>query len=110
MPFFTKFFNKYSLKYVSWFYNHCNLVSAPSKSVIDEMLKFGLKQKSIVISNPIFNTHKKNHINKIKNKYGLSKNTIVFASRLAKEKKIDVIIKALPIIKKQIPDIIFAIA
>lgn len=111
-PFRPDLFNKYSLKAVSWYYNRCDFVTAPSQSVFNEMLKNGFDRPHQVMSNPIENEIFKPLENKteLKKMFGLSNNTIVFASRLAVEKKFDVLIKAVSLVKKQVPDINFAIA
>jgi hypothetical protein len=39
---------------VNWYYERCELVTAPSQSVFDEMVALGFKNvKSRVVSNPI---------------------------------------------------------
>ena len=45
----------------------------------------------------------------MKKRFGFSKNTIIYTGRLAPEKHIDVIIRAVAIVKKIIPDITLAI-
>jgi glycosyltransferase involved in cell wall biosynthesis len=112
------FFGKNLLEYigprfVSWYYNKCNFVSAPSAGIIDDMKKNGFKKPFEVISNPI---DTKNYIPvsedeklKCKKELGLSENTILCSGRLAPEKNIDVIIKAAELVKKIFPDVSLAI-
>lgn len=105
-----------SLKYVNWYYSKCNFVSAPSKSVFEEMKKFGFGGRHEVISNPVntevFNTfdYFEKETLMLKEKFGLNDKTVVYAGRFAEEKNIDVIIKAVAQAKKAIPDITFALA
>lgn len=114
-PFQQTWFNNGLLKYVNWYYERCELVTAPSQSVFDEMVALGFKNvKSRVISNPIDTktfrplatgapdraVYKAN----LKKKLGFSKHTIFSAGRLSDDKNPDVLIKALAIVKKKIPD------
>ena len=100
------------IRYVSWFYEKCTLVTMPSKSVINEMRQFGFSGECRIISNPIDtktfspSSRKTN----LKNKLGFSKFTVIHAGRLARERKIDVIIKAIAASKQIIPEIELIIA
>lgn len=102
------------LKYAICYYNRCDYVTAPSKSVFEEMITHGLYRKNRVISNPIdteiFCPAPIQAKKILKKKFGLSENTITFAGRLGVEKRIDTIIKAVPIVKNKFPDIVFAVA
>jgi len=104
---------KMILKYVSWYYNKCLWISAPSQPILDEMKKFGLKRKSRAISNPIYVSDYKPANDKargeLKKKFGFSENTVLYTGRLADEKNIDVIIRAIALAKKKIPSITFAV-
>ncbi len=99
--------------YVSWFYNHCKFVSGPSQCIHDEMKAHGFKRPSKVISNPvlldIFNDKNRGDKAVLKKKFNLSENAIVYTGRLAPEKHVDVILRAVAIVKEKIPDINFSI-
>ena len=97
------------------FYNKCELVTAPSQYLIDYMIGYGLKQKSRALSNPIdvsnFSPVKNEEEKKeIKNRFGFSEKTILYTGRLAKEKHIDDIIRALAIVNKDLSNINLAIS
>jgi 1,2-diacylglycerol 3-alpha-glucosyltransferase len=99
--------------FVSWYYNKCAFVSAPSQGILNEMKMSGFHKLSEVVSNPI-NT--KNFIpitddekNKLKKYLELSESTILVSGRLAPEKNVDVIFKALDIVNKEFPDISLAV-
>ncbi len=117
-PFKNNWLKKISIKYVNWYYGKCQFVSAPSQSVFDEMKRNGFNIKHEIISNPIeldiFNKPKKiNNIDEkkiYKKTFRLNDKTIVCVGRLAPEKNIDIIIKAIAIVKKIIPDITLIIA
>ncbi|TDR79927.1 glycosyltransferase [Paludibacterium purpuratum] len=103
-----------SLKAVTAFYNHCRLVSGPSHSVIDEMRQYGLKSASQVISNPIdttlFTPVAADARQALKTRWGFSDATLLYAGRLAREKNIDVLIRALPTLAARHPDVVLALA
>lgn len=104
--------DRWILQYVNWYYGKCVLTTAPSQSVIDEMERYGFKGKSAVLSNPIDTNVFRPAGNKtaLKKKYGLSDFCLMYAGRLAPEKNVDVIIKALALAKKSIPEAQLAIA
>ncbi len=105
---------KYSLKFVSWFYNHCDFVTAPSESVFTEMVANDFSRPHQVISNPIdtktFFRVDENTRQQLKQNFGLSPHTFVFAARFSPEKHIEVLVQALALLKKDFPDVIFALA
>jgi glycosyltransferase involved in cell wall biosynthesis len=113
-PIKTKRFDNGLLNYVNWYYERCELVTAPSKSVFDEMVALGFKNvKSRVISNPIdTETFHPLGIAKadLKKKLGFTGPTIISAGRLSDDKNPDVLIKALAVVKKNVPDAILAFA
>lgn len=111
-PIKADWFSSAILKYVNWYYEKCELTTAPSRSVIDEMRFYGFNGEHHIISNPIdtktFAPLKDK--NRLKKKWGLNDFTVIYAGRLAAEKNIDVIIRALPLIKQKIPKILLALA
>jgi glycosyltransferase involved in cell wall biosynthesis len=113
-PIKGKWAEKLSLKYVNWYYGKCTFLSAPSKSVFDEMMKFGFKKNHEVISNPIdteaYGLGADYEKEKLKNKFGISDKTVVYAGRFAPEKDIDVIIRAMALVKEKIPSVTLAMA
>jgi len=78
------------------------------------MLADGITAPARAIANPvdmkIFNDQEKIDQAAVRKKYNLSKPLVVYAGRLAFEKNIDVIIKAIKIIKKDFPSINLALA
>jgi len=110
--FCQEWFKRNSLKYVIWYYNNCDFVTAPSQTVFTEMLEYGFYKPHQVLSNQIdlavFN--RKYDKQKAKERFKLSDNTIVFAGKLAREKNIDIVIRAVELVKREVKDINFAIA
>ncbi len=107
------FLRKLGPAYTAWYYNRCRFVSAPSRSIIDEMRANGFRVSSRVISNPIptelYNDHCPEDRHVLKKKFGLSARTVVYTGRLAPEKHIDVIIRAIALARTRLPDITLAL-
>jgi 1,2-diacylglycerol 3-alpha-glucosyltransferase len=112
-PIKSTWFDNALLKYVNWYYERCELVTAPSRSVFDEMVTLGFKNvKSEVISNPL-DIHTFAPLKgklALKKKFGFTAATIIHAGRLSDERSPEVIIKALAIIKKSVPKAMLAFA
>jgi glycosyltransferase involved in cell wall biosynthesis len=113
-PIKTKWFNTLFLDYVNWYYEHCDFVTAPSQCVFDEMRALGFKQDHTkVISNPVdikvFHPAAASAA-ELKKKFGFTDATIIHAGRLSIERHPEVLVKALPIIKKVVPDAMLAFA
>ncbi len=103
-----------SVKYVNWYYRHCVLVSAPCCAILSEMKEFGFHSESFALSNPLelssFSPAASLEVkNRLKQKFGLSPHSILYTGRLAKEKNIDKVLRAMAIAKKSVPDISFAV-
>jgi glycosyltransferase involved in cell wall biosynthesis len=98
--------DKLVVKYVNWYYSRCITVTAPSKSVFEEMDADGFEKKGIVLSNPIdTDTFRPlEDRDAIRKKLGVGNYPIIHAGRLATERSIDVIIRALPLVQKEIPE------
>ena len=103
---------KLILKYVSWYYNQCRWITAPSRAILSEMRAHGFKKDGQALSNPIqlsgFNPVDQPTKEELKKRFGLSSKTVLYTGRLAEEKHIDVIIRAISIVKKTMPDITMA--
>jgi 1,2-diacylglycerol 3-alpha-glucosyltransferase len=100
--------------FVSWYYNHCTFVSAPSNGILAEMKANGFKQPCNVISNPIDLTtftpaRSPEERTRIRLELNLSGFIVLYTGRLAAEKHVDVIIRAIAIVKEYIPKISFVI-
>lgn len=113
-PIQAKFLNNFALRFVSWYYNRCDFVTAPSQGILDEMKANGFYKPSRVISNPIdldnfFPATEDEQIT-LKKEFGLDSSfVILYTGRLAQEKKIDDIIRAVALLKEKIPEICLAI-
>lgn len=112
-PLQTKFLKKFALRFVSWYYNRCDFVTAPSQGILDEMKEYGFHKPSRVISNPIdldnfFRAEKEEQMS-LKKEFGLDAFVILYTGRLAPEKHIGDVIRAIAILKEKIPEICLAI-
>src|SRR3989344_901915 len=108
-----KIFSKWALKAVVWYYNHCDFLSAPSRSVIEEMQSWGLLIRSDVVSNPIDTEvfHPPDGEKDIlKKKLGFSGSTFIYAGKFSPEKYVDVLVRALPMVAREVPDVQFMLA
>jgi 1,2-diacylglycerol 3-alpha-glucosyltransferase len=89
--------------YVTWFYNRCAYVTAPSRSVFDELEPIGLRRPRLVVSNPIdtdlFTPVRAEDLAALRTKFGLSRPTITYAGRLGPEKNIEVLIRAIAVLR-----------
>jgi len=104
-----RYMDKLILKYVSWYYNRCRWITSPCRAILEEMRTFGFKRKGLPLSNPIqladFKPADRSAKQDLKRKFGLSSRTILYTGRLAEEKHIDDLIRAVAIVEKSMPDI-----
>src|SRR3989338_8680350 len=108
-PFYSKSITNLALRYFSWYYNRCKIITAPCQSLIEEMKSFGFKKNALRVPNPIdlgrFTKSNSEEQEELKKKICLSGKIVLYTGRLAPEKKVDVIIKAIAIAIKKIPDV-----
>jgi glycosyltransferase involved in cell wall biosynthesis len=113
-PIKANWFKNGFLNYVNWYYEQCDLVTAPSQCVFDEMKELGFKHDDThVISNPVdINIFHPANADKaeLKKKFQFTDATIIHAGRLSIERHPEVLIKALPLIKKFVPEAMLAFA
>jgi glycosyltransferase involved in cell wall biosynthesis len=97
--------------YDAWYYNHCAVVTTPYKMLISRMREKGFHRPAHVVANPVdiasFRPATREEKTEAKRALGLSGPVLLYTGRLGVEKKIDVIVRALAIILKQIPDLTF---
>jgi glycosyltransferase involved in cell wall biosynthesis len=110
-PLKVKWITDAMLSYESWFHNHARFVSSPTHFIIDGMKGFDTRIPHRTISNPIMIDAFRPADSKIefKKKFGLAPFTVLYAGRLADEKRIGDIILAVAQAKRTIPDVMLAI-
>lgn len=101
---------KLSWKVVVAYYNRCDLVLGPTKSLIDVLIRHGLKKPISILQNsidmnlfkPIASQIEKEYLKK---GYAIQGTSIIFEGRLSYEKSIDQIIKSFSLMLKRKPDL-----
>lgn len=110
LPFNVKWF----VRYVMWYYNHCDFITAPSQSVFDDIGEKYFKKNHQPLSNPIdTETYKPVTVERkqiLKTELGVGSMTIAYAGRLGREKNVDVLIEAVALVKEKIPTVQLVIA
>ncbi|HRZ30402.1 MAG TPA: glycosyltransferase [Candidatus Paceibacterota bacterium] len=113
-PFAPKLLAYLASHYDSWFFNQGEILTAPSQDVITEMSKHGFSKPSCVISNQIdTETFCPSNEDKelLKESFGLAGRPLVsFAGRFALEKRVPVLLQAIALVRKEIPNVILALA
>lgn len=113
-PIKAAWFKDWGLGYESWYYNRCEFVTAPSQSVFNDMEQNGFYRPHSVVSNPIdtetFRPSSESEREKTKEMFGLSGKTVFYVGRLGPEKNVEVIVNAMALVKRKIPDAGLAIA
>jgi 1,2-diacylglycerol 3-alpha-glucosyltransferase len=88
--------------YVMWFYNRCSYVTAPSRSVFDELGPARLRRPHRVVSNPIdtslFAPADDGERAALRAELGLTRPTVTYAGRLGPEKNIEVLLRAVALL------------
>ena len=102
------------LHYTSWYYKRCSFVSAPCQALLNEMKDFGFKRNHAPVANPIELVRfapaaSEKEKKECKAQFELTPHTVLYTGRLGSEKKIDIIIQAVALAEKTIPDISLAI-
>lgn len=96
------------MRAVCRFYRRCALVTTPSRATADAMRRAGFPRPVAVVSNPIdiddFRPADDDTRQRLRQALGLEGPTLVYAGRLAIEKKIDVVIDAFARLARDRPD------
>jgi 1,2-diacylglycerol 3-alpha-glucosyltransferase len=91
--------------YVAWFYNRCDYVTAPSRSVFDELSRHQLRPPHCVISNPIdtslFRPPRLDEQDVLRASFNLPGPTITYAGRLGPEKNVAVLLHAVAMLHER---------
>jgi glycosyltransferase involved in cell wall biosynthesis len=102
------------LGYDTWYYNRCQFVSGPSRSILTSMVTRGFTARHEAISNPVdvsgFAPVSLERKKKLKDVFHFGSPAIILGGRLAPEKKIDVIFRAFPAVLKKFPRATLGIA
>jgi glycosyltransferase involved in cell wall biosynthesis len=92
-------------RYTAWYYAHCDFVSSPARGILEDMRRGGFRARHRVISNPIRLDAFRPLPDRqgLKEKFALSPLTILYAGRLAAEKRVDLVIRAVASLAAEAP-------
>ena len=94
-------------KYFIFQYNQCDFVTAPATLMQKDLIARGLKKKSTVIQNTIDEKHMQTastqSVRTLKKKLLLKENVVLYVGRLSLEKNLDVLLKSIAYVIKEIP-------
>lgn len=94
----AKTISKILWRYTVFFYNQCDIVVVPAGNTKQELIKHKIKKPIIVIANTVQEKKIKkvseSEVQKLKARYNLKDQTILYTGRLSKEKSLDVLIKS----------------
>ncbi|MDP4038839.1 MAG: glycosyltransferase [bacterium] len=96
-------------KMITVLHNHCDLVIAPSKKMEGALISYGTKTKIEVIPTGV-DIEEVNLLSKsfdFRGQYNIAASSVIllFVGRLGKEKNIDLIVKAMPLIIGEMPNL-----
>ena len=104
-PIQTAWLEKASIAYTTWFYNKCFFVSSPAQAIIDEMRTYGFSRPGLPMSNPLhLSTFKPllEQKSSLKKEYGFPNFTLLYAGRVAAEKRVDMLLKVVGALKEKV--------
>ncbi len=105
--FVSVYLEKISRTYYAWYYNKCNFVSAPYLGLLDDMRACGFNAECAEIPNPVsvdtftYTIEKEN----IKKQNNFPEHMILYTGRLSPEKHIEIIIRAVSLLKNEFPNL-----
>lgn len=105
-----RWMKKLSWKFIVGYYNHCDLVVSPTRSLADTLKEHGLKSPVEIIPNPIdaelFKpVSSKKSKDEAKKALGVRGKSLVYMGRVSYEKSIDQAIRAFVLAAEELPDI-----
>ena len=105
LPVAKKLFSRIAGRYEAWFYNHCSFVSTASRAVFFALTQSGFRQPHQVVSNIV----------DVKNFqpaeiFPEDSKTIVYAGRFALEKRGEILLQTLSLVREKIPQVKLVLA
>jgi 1,2-diacylglycerol 3-alpha-glucosyltransferase len=87
-------------RFDAWYYNHCDVISAPYQRLIDRMREVGFIKPGFAVANPAelseFSPPESADRDERRRALGLEGPMLLAVGRLANEKRVDVTIRAMP--------------
>jgi glycosyltransferase involved in cell wall biosynthesis len=99
--------------YMRWYYNRCDFVTAPASFVLDELGKgFTARHRTLseAVDCELFAPTERGAHESLRRKLGLTGCAIIWAGRLAREKSVDQLIRALAVLLSTRPDATLVVA
>ncbi len=100
-------------RFDAWYYNHCDFVSAPYQKLVERMREAGFKKPGHAVRNPAelsaFSAPTLEQKAERKKELGLPGPVILYCGRVAVEKRVDVVIRGVPLLLEQFPTLTFVI-
>jgi 1,2-diacylglycerol 3-alpha-glucosyltransferase len=108
-------FERLALGWVSWYYNRCRLVTAPSNFLFPQMEHFGLSKPHHAQSNPLdvrlfHPAADAAHRDALRATFGITGPALIYTGRLGIEKRVDVAIRAFAKAHTSVPEAQFYIS
>lgn len=101
----SKALKSFLWKFSNFLHDRTNLTICPSRYVMNDLKKQGVKSPLSYIPNGIkIRDLTKVDLLAVKKKSGLPRFNLLYAGRISKEKNLNILIDALPQVKKEIPD------
>ncbi len=101
------------LRYVSWYYNQCAFVTAPSHFLFPEMIANGFRRPHRALSNPVdtirFYPATAQKRSELRQELNITGPVLLYTGRLSPEKHVDVCIRAFADVRRVVPDASFFI-
>ncbi|MBX4209283.1 glycosyltransferase [Candidatus Parcubacteria bacterium] len=113
-PIRTKWAETIMQRFFSWYYNRSRSVSVVAQKLLVEMRQHGFKREADIVPNPlslsVFSPATAAEKTILRKGFGLSGPTLMYAGRIAPEKRLDAALKAFKILLADMPDARFVIA
>jgi 1,2-diacylglycerol 3-alpha-glucosyltransferase len=107
----AKFAEKYSWRYVRFYYNKCNVAIAPSETIKQMLAKHGVRNISVVpngLDINRFNPHVDSHRLRKKLQMRKDERIVLYLGRISKEKRLETLLRAARLLKEQNVRFVFA--
>lgn len=94
----------------AWYYNHCQYVTTPYAKLLERMREKGFRRPGQALANPAlvddFTPPSAAQKSEIRRALGLAGPVLLYTGRLGVEKRVDVILRALPVLVQKFPDLV----
>jgi glycosyltransferase involved in cell wall biosynthesis len=97
--------------YDAWYYNHCSFVSAPYNGLIARMREKGFTKPGRAVANPVdlsaFSPATPLEREEHRRSFGVTGPVVLYVGRLGVEKRLDVILRGIALLKEELPALTF---